>query len=38
MFEENIVLEFPVTVYGNLEKYNETISVAVLIKNAATSF
>ena len=26
MFEENIVLEFPVTVYGNLEKYNETIS------------
>ena len=26
MFEENIGLEFPVTVYGNLEKYNETIS------------
>ena len=26
MFEENINLEFPVTVYGNLEKYNETIS------------
>ena len=26
MFDENIGLEFPVTVYGNLEKYNETIS------------
>lgn len=26
MFDENINLEFPVTVYGNLEKYNETIS------------
>ena len=26
MFEENVNLEFPVTVYGNLEKYNETIS------------
>ena len=26
MFEENIGLEFPVTVYGNLEKYNDTIS------------
>ena len=26
MFDENIDLEFPVTVYGNLEKYNETIS------------
>ena len=26
MFEENVSLEFPVTVYGNLEKYNETIS------------
>lgn len=26
MFDENISLEFPVTVYGNLEKYNETIS------------
>lgn len=26
MFEDNINLEFPVTVYGNLEKYNETIS------------
>ena len=26
MFEENIGLEFPVSVYGNLEKYNETIS------------
>ena len=23
MFDENIGLEFPVTVYGNLEKYNE---------------
>lgn len=28
MFEENIGLDFPVTVYGNLEKYNETISKA----------
>lgn len=26
MFDDNINLEFPVTVYGNLEKYNETIS------------
>ena len=26
MFDENIGLEFPVTIYGNLEKYNETIS------------
>ena len=26
MFDENIGLEFPVTVYGNLEKYNDTIS------------
>lgn len=26
MFKENISLEFPVTVYGKLEKYNETIS------------
>ena len=26
MFDENVSLEFPVTVYGNLEKYNETIS------------
>ena len=26
MFDENIGLEFPVTVYGSLEKYNETIS------------
>ena len=26
MFEENIDLGFPVSVYGNLEKYNDTIS------------
>ena len=26
MFDENIGLEFPVLIYGNLEKYNETIS------------
>ena len=26
MFDKNIGLEFPVTVYGNLEKYSETIS------------
>ena len=26
MFDKNIGLEFPVTVYGNLEKYNDTIS------------
>ena len=26
MFEENIGLDFPVLIYGNLEKYNDTIS------------
>ena len=32
MFDKNIGLEFPVTVYGNLEKYNEK-NVLVVLEN-----